>query len=112
MSMMSKKALEMNGAPELDFISSHTPSENGGDEGKENDNFADDGTGYEMHEKYPTPMPDHSHILAHLIPSIVEVYEHTGFRDDDDENGDESDIYTPDLPLAGRFMRDKHSDMS
>ena len=99
-------------APELDFMSSHTPSENGGDEGNENDNSADDGAGYEMHENYPIPRPDQSHILAHLVPSIVEVYEHTGFRDDDDGNGDESDTYTPDLPLAGRFMRDKHSDMS
>lgn len=99
-------------APELDFVSSHTPSENGGDEGNENDNSADDGAGYEMHENYPIPRPDQSDILAHLVPSVVEVYEDTGFWDDDDGNGDETNTYTPDLPLAGRFMRDKHSDMS
>jgi hypothetical protein len=99
-------------APELDFMSSHTPSENGCDEENENDNSADDGAGYEMHENYPLPSPDQSRILDHLVPSIVEVYAYTGFPEDDDSNRDESDTYTPDLPLAGRFMRDKHSDMS
>jgi len=105
-------SFENDWVPDLDFMSSHTPSENGGDEGNENDDSADDGAGYDMHEMHPIPNPDQSHILAHVFPSILEEYEPTRFQHDDDGGRDESGTFIPDLPLAGRFMRDKHSDMT
>jgi hypothetical protein len=98
--------------PEIDFMSSNTPSIDGEDNIIENENSAGEGIEYGFDDEDPMPRPDQSPFLAHLVPSIIEIYEHTGFQDDDDGIGDDSDTYTPDLPLAGRFMRDKHPDMS
>lgn len=98
--------------PEFDFMSSHTPSVDGEDNGIENEKGADQGIEHGFDDEYPMPKPDQSPFPAYLFPSILEIYDSRHFLDDDDDAGDDSDNYTPDLPLAGRFMRDKHPDMS
>lgn len=98
--------------PELDFASSHTPSENNGGEGNEDGKDVDSGIEDEIHENYSKPKPDQSHILHHLVPSVVEFYKPVGLRNNDEDNDNDDEPYTPDLQLAGRFMRDKNPGMS
>ncbi|RMZ87662.1 hypothetical protein DV736_g5110, partial [Chaetothyriales sp. CBS 134916] len=96
--------------PEMDFMFSNTPSVHGEDDVNEND-ASNAGEGVDV--EGPLQGPHQSPFPAHLVPSVVEIYEPAGFLHNDDgiDDGD-SDTYVPDIPLKGRFMRDKHPNMS
>ena len=98
--------------PETAFMSSNTPSVDGEDTIIEKENGAGEVVEHGFDDEDPILRPDRCPFPAHLVPSVVEIYEDKGFMDEDDGIGDGSDTYTPDLPLAGRFMRDKHPDIS
>ncbi|RMZ91399.1 hypothetical protein DV736_g1361, partial [Chaetothyriales sp. CBS 134916] len=43
---------------------------------------------------------------------VIEIYAPASFQHNDGIDVDDSDAYIPDIPLRGRFMRDKHPNMS
>ena len=93
-------------------MSDDSPSVDGEDNIVENENSTHEAVEHEFDDGGPMPRHDRCPFPAHLVPSVVEICEDKGFQVDDDGTGDGSDTYTPDLPLKGRFMRDKHPDMS
>ncbi|RMZ83476.1 hypothetical protein DV737_g1586, partial [Chaetothyriales sp. CBS 132003] len=92
-------------APDMDFMFSHSPSIHGEDDVNDND-ASGAGQGVEQE-------PDQNPFPAHLVPSVIEIYEPAPFRHNDDGvDNDDSETYIPDMPLKGRFLRDKHPNMS
>ena len=58
----------------------------------ENENSAGEGVEHGFDNENSMPRPDQCPFPAHLVPSIVEIYEATGFQDDGDDIGDDSDM--------------------
>ena len=100
--------------PDMDLMFSNSPSIHGEDDVNKNDaSSAGEGVENRSDDEGPLQEPDQNPFPAHLVPSVIEIYEPAGFQHGDDGiNDGDSDTYTPDIPLKGRFMRDKHPNMS